>query len=467
MSTNLNDKLHNHSISYYEVFILSLCIVWLPSKLLAYLTPFACMAWFIIRARSGKSLIRFGATVFSFLSLVGIYGIVYHFLNEKFVIQNAMLTFITFGSFLFFLILPQSDQLIKIDYTKYIKVIEWFILIEASLGIFQIMAYVALNGGNFDSAAGDVVQGTLSPLSFINPAGNFNNQIYSANLLLLLLFHVPYAITQKKGKWISISGFMAVILASVMHLFIAFIAAIAIISLFFSSSVIKVNTSKLLIALFFVIVILGAILIQPKNFGLIAYYIENLASKESPKTMATIKAIKELPDRYAWSPFIGLGPGQYSSRAGLIGTGKYFGDFNKPKEVPLIVPDYSNAFKDLVFEDWKEVATNVGKYGNSTMSRPFYSALTLLTEFGYVAFAVVLFFIFKFIRKLRTSYTVAQEKQNKLNTFYALACASAIVFFIFISFFENYLEVTQAIFPGFLLLKFFSARLKYNAAVSA
>lgn len=457
---------NNYAQAYFEIFLLSLTIVWMPSKLLAYLTPFACMAWFIIRSRSGKGALRLASFLAIYAITISIYALFYYIIGEEFVLQNALISIITYGSFIFFVVLPPNHSIAKINYLKYVKVIQWFILIESVLGIVQVMTFVLLNGGNFDSATGDVVQGTLSPISFINTSVNFNNQIYSANLLLLLLFYVPYNIVHKKGIWISAIGFIAILLASVMHLFIAFIVAIIIISVYFTSSYIKVNTSRLIIALFLVISLAFAVVLQPKNFGLVAYYFEKFTTNQSPKTVATIKALNDLPRDCPWDYVIGLGPGQYSSRAGLIGTGKYFGDFNKPKEIPFLEPQYTFAFKKHVFADWKDVATNVAKYGNSTMSRPFYSALSILTEFGYLFFTVIGILVFVGIGKLKKSYSLAIANEQKLFSFYAISCAVTIVFFIFISFFENYLEVTQAIFPGLLMLKFFHSYLK-EPSVSA
>ncbi len=462
-STQVNNdiiKPNRYAVSYYEIFILSLIIVWLPSKLLAYLTPFICMFWFIIRANSGKSLIRLGCFILVYGILVGAYYLFYHCINEPFILQNAFMSFITYGSFIFFMVLPPNQSVSQINYMKFIKVIEWFIIIQSFLGIFQVLVFVAINGGNFDSSTGDVVQGTLNSLSFMNPSVNFNNQIYTANLLLLLLFYVPFNIAKKRGLLISAIGFIAILMASVLHLFIAFIVAVVLISIYFSSSFIKMNTARLLIAFFLIIAISLTIVLQPKNFALVSYYFNDLSTNRSPKTAATIKAVTKMPSSYPWARVIGLGPGQYSSRAGLIGTGHYFGDFKKPKEIPFIEPNYSYAFKEYVYKDWKDVATNVAKYGNSTMSRPFYSTLSVLTEFGYVIFALILFLLIRFIRKLKKLYIGAQTEKNMMHSFYSIACAAAIVFFIFISFFENYMEVTQAIFPGLLMLYFFNSFLR-------
>jgi hypothetical protein len=459
-STNTKNMQNNYSRAYYEVFIMSLIIVWLPFKFLAYLAPFVGMIWFIIRSRSGKGLLKAGAFIIVYTLVILGYIIFFKLVNQHFIVQNAVLSVLTYGSFIFLLVLPSGKHLIELDFRKYLKVIEWAIIFESSLGIAQAIACVGLYGGNFDSATGDVVQGTLNIMSFKDAQVNFNNQAFTLNMIFLLLFYVPFAFSSKRRLCISALGFAAVLFASVLHLFIAFVMAVAIISILFSGSFIKINTSRLIIILMIVIGIIVTALFQPKNFKLISTYYERVMDRtESPKTLATFKALNDLPQRYPWVYFIGLGPGQYSSRAGLIGTGKYFGDFKHPKELPFITPNYSEPFGDYVYHDWKEVILNVGRYGGSTMSRPFYSALSVIVEFGYLMFGFILILIGKFLIKLRREFKTQSAAKNTRAMLYVMSCGVAVLLLIFVSFFENYLEITQAIFIGVLMLKLFHSYL--------
>ena len=83
----------------------------------------------------------------------------------------------------------------------------------------------------------------------------------------------------------------------------------------------------------------------------------------------------------------GLGPGQYTSRASLISSGRYFGEFENPVKLPFLdASTASKAFNDYIFDIWEVYATNVEIYGNSTMSRPFFSILSLVIEFGLIFF---------------------------------------------------------------------------------
>jgi hypothetical protein len=462
------DSIHIESDRYarpfFEVFVLSLVAFWLPFKLIAYLIPFLGILWFALRANSGITLMRFASITCIFLTGVMGYFVFYYLIDIPFILQNTLLYFLTYGSFIFLLVIPRHATIHVLDYRKYIRVIRIFILFESLLGICQVIIFVALNGGNFDSATGDIAQGTLNPLSFLDSGANLNNQIYTNNLLTLLLFYMPHVIATRKGKWICVLGFLAILLASVWHLFIAFFLSTGIIVMFFSRSVTRVSGNRLLIASVAVLIIALTIALQPKNFELVYYYYEKVTTFESPKSKVTEISVRDLPKEYPWVYVIGLGPGQYSSRAGLIGTGKYFGDFENPRKIPLLEKRSSEAFEKYTLPYWTDVAMNPGLYGNSTMARPFYSALSLIIEAGFIAFAFIVIAFIVYIGHLRKLYRKSLKEPSRMKAFYAVSCAIFITYLAIISFFENYLEIAQAVLLGLLLFKYFYNVLKYDAS---
>ncbi|MGE0566976.1 MAG: hypothetical protein AB7O73_03425 [Bacteroidia bacterium] len=444
---------HNYSRAYFESFILTTTIVWLPSKLFAYLAPFIALLWFIFRSKSTKILLRSTLLLILYALLITIYKLFYYSKDEDFIIQNSLLFLLTYGSFFFLFAIPSKISLYSDNHEKYLQAIKYIILIESILGITQVIAFSLLNGVSFDFATGDVAQGTLSPLSFLHPESNFNNQMFCNNMLMLLLFYLPHAISKKKDLWVCFLGIVATLLASVLHLFLCFFIALIFISFFFSRSFIKLSATKLVLILSVVIIIISSIILQPHNFNLISFYFDKFSNNQSPKTIVTVNSVKKLPKDFPWVYTIGLGPGQYSSRAGLIGTGHYFGDFKKPKEIPLIVNSQSAAFKKYTFSQWRDYTSP--KYGSSTMSRPFYSVLSILIELGYVAFAFLLIYLIRQISFFKRRYKMLYTKNNYLSSFYTISCGVTIIYYILISFFENYMEVTQAIFPGLLLYRYF------------
>jgi hypothetical protein len=451
---SINSSVNRYSKPFFEVFVLSLILIWLPNKLLAYLVPFIAIALFAIRANSGKIFLRLVACCSIFIIAVCLYYFFYSAIGEKFILQNSVLFFLTYGSFLFLFVVSPGFNIQELDYSRYMKVVQVFIVLESVLGIFQVIAYTSINGISIDFGAGDVVQGTLNPFSFLNAEGSLNNQIYTNNLLLLLLFYTPYAISNKKRLWVCIVGLGAVMMASVLHLFIAFIGAVVVTAILFSRSLFKITKGRLLISLVLALAIVLSVIIQPHNFDLISFYAKKIVTNDSPKTIVTVNSFNTLPEEYPWVYTIGLGPGQYSSRAGLIGTGKYFGDFNKPKKMPLIQPAIAAPLNKYIYPHWKEYATNP-KYGSSTMSRPFYSILSIIMELGYVISFILLIVFVRTLVKIRKRYNEFLIQKNTLQMLFAFVCAASLIYLLFISFFENYMEVTQAIFPGLLLFRYF------------
>ncbi len=386
----------------------------------------------------------------------------YWLIDEPFIIQNAILFLVTYGSFLYVFVLPSGRPYTGVPVSRYFRVIQGLILFEGVVGIAQVIIYVMLHGGNFDAGTGDVVQGTLNPISFIADEGNFNNQIYSTNMMVLLLFYAPFVLTQRKGFATLIIGLLAVMLAAVWHVFIGFAAAIGIVAALFSRTLVRFSKQRLLIAVLAVLAFYLVITIQPNNASLVAYYAKKLASFESPKTKVTALSLTRLPKEFPWSVTVGLGPGQYGSRAGLIGSGHYFGDFDNPRKIPLLKPKQSDAFARYTYPLWKEVATNVPKYGNSTMSRPFYSALSLLVELGPVVFSFFMIWMVFKLGRLRRLHRDARARNLPVQMFYAQSCATLICFLAIVSFFENYLEVVQIVFPSILLFIYFYRQVAIN-----
>lgn len=444
---------NQYSKPYFEGFALCLVIIWSPFKLLAYLAPFIFITWFVLRSNSGRTLLRC-------IGVIGLFGLallfykgLYFLFNEKFILQNAFLSFLTYGSFIIFLVIPKGIYNYAL-YERYFGWIRFFLILESAVGIAQLGIFIILNGLSFDFATGDVVQGTLNPLSFINPGGNFNNQIYAYNLLFLLIAYAPYAIHKRKDFMICVVALFTVFFAAVWHLLLAFLAAIAVVSVLFYRQTRKISTKRIVVLVIIFLVLSLAAIFQPKNFSLISHYYNKITSLESPKSKTIEKSLLELPKDYPFVYLTGLGPGQYASRAGLIGTGKYFGDFDNPKQLPLLKPKSHKAFDEYVFPAWREVATNTEAFGNSTMSRPFLSVLSFLIEFGFLAFSILFFLFVAILWKLRKKKMVFAEENLRLKEFVAFSSALGIVYLVLTGLFENYWEVAHAIFIGVLLIKY-------------
>ena len=449
----INTKQIIKTNTIFYIFIFTLLVIFSPFKLLAYLVPFFALVYYMVMANVGKVLIKFLFISLTYAVFVAFTALLSWHLDKDFFIQNSIIAFVTYGSFIFLF----SMETLKIDDTqRFTNIIKNVILIEATVGILQILIYSIILKNGFDGASGDIVQGTINIFSFLSPTINFNNPIYCVNLVTLIIFYLPHIMVERKSYWIAILGILALIMASVIHIIFAFIFAFIFVMFFFYISKISqktLYTLSIIIVLFFTTISLFYVA-QPDNFKLITNYYKIFSESKNPKAQITQKAFTEIiPNNpQIWT---GLGAGQFTSRASLIGTGRYFSDFKDPKPVlPMANLAESSYFKDYVFELWDFYESHPEAFGGSSMAKPFYSNLSILAEFGLVlsAFFFLLFIVYLF--KLRNYF--ANNQNTLLQRYYALGIAVMLVFLFLISFIENYLEITQAVFLSFLCIIIFN-----------
>jgi hypothetical protein len=366
----------------------------------------------------------------------------------------------TYGSIIFVLVYPKfisendSPQTNKLQ--KFLYVV---LLIETIFAIVQLTLFTLLNAASLDESTGDIIQGTINPLSFINENVGFNNQVFTINYLFLMIYEIPYLLKTKR-KYLIVIGILVVILASVLHVVFSFALALFTSFLFIGLIKFRKQLFRFFLAGAFVA---GLIFVtQPKNFSLISYYSNSLMSLESPKVLVIANSVSLLPQEYPDALLYGLGPGQYTSRASLISSGRYFGEFDNPVRIPFLdASTASKAFNDYIFDIWEVYATNIEQYGNSTMSRPFFSILSLLIEFGLIIFVLMLILLFRYLSKIRKRYLQANLGENKTLAYYHFVNMVSVLFIFYLAFFENYLESSASICSGLLLLKYFS-NIKYE-----
>jgi hypothetical protein len=151
--------------------------------------------------------------------------------------------------------------------------------------------------------------------------------------------------------------------------------------------------------------------------------------------------------------FLGYGLGQYSSRSALVSSGNYF--YNKDKNTfnrPFGLNNESKTFVENLKPNWIASITDEG-YGFSVMNKPVYSILSLISEMGIVLSGIGILLFSLFIRRIGNRY---REKKDKIQKGKNIAILVISFFILTISFFENYLEMAQAIFSSLILLKLFS-----------
>jgi hypothetical protein len=441
----------NYAKTFYEMFIISLILSLSPSKALGFTIPFIAIFWFIVRSRSGVSFKRFVLIHLAWVLILFFYNWYCQQIGFDFISSNAFISYLNYASIIFILAFPAAIISRTYDYEKYARILLYVILIEGCVGIMQRILVV----GNKYSLYSDAVEGTINPFSFIVGHSGFGNQFFAINMVFLLIFCLPYVYSKKK-TWILfyLTGFIALVLASVGHVFYSLLLAILVTYLIFEGWTLLLNIRM---SVFLLAIVSGMLFtlakLDPGVFNASQRQFEMFISGETPKAKAMEVVFNELVKEYPTTHLIGIGPAQYSSRAGTIASGTYYNLSTYFLSLPLLEMGMTAPFKKYVSIPWLHFQSNLETFGNSTMYRPFFSLLSVYVEFGGLTVLLLLFMIFYQIHLLKVKYrSLGSTASSKTVKLLALSCSTAILFLFFIGLYENYYETAQGIFTGILLI---------------
>jgi hypothetical protein len=391
---------------------------------------------------------------FLWLSLMALAAL----LNKDFVFQNSILAVLTYSSFLLFLMLPSKQLAGKELLRKMLKLNLIVISVEIFWGFMQgLLSF--LKKGSFDLSAGDAVDGTIHPA--LSSASDFSNVMFTANLIFSLIFILPFFQDLKtRQKALVILGGFVVIMASVMHLILFSAAALLACYIFFQPNYFKWNFKRIFAAVVVVgLPVLFVVNFMAANFSLISFYVKRIALGDNPKSQVVIRLFTEAAEEYPQLHITGLGPGQFSSRASLIGSGMYFGSPKAPKKLLFLDPSPTEPFKEHILDLWLWV-TNLPYAAGSTRA-PFSSWISFYSEFGGVTFVILLLTVLFLLIKVKV--ISSKKERGKM----AFALGTGIVLLFLMGAQENYWEVPQAIMIGLLFIKVLYANVVYgNEAVT-
>jgi hypothetical protein len=422
--------------AYYQAFIISLWICWSPVKILAYAAPLVALGWFILVTKSSIVLRNFLIWIFLFAGIICLHVI----FNLNFVLFSGLLSLLTYSSFSFVFAIPASHLAEPKLLIRILETSQWVVLFESLLGILQAV-YGFTKNRSFDVGNGDFVQGTIN-LSFTSGLA-FSNPMYAVNIAFLLIGLFAFFLLEKKGMVPFIVGCIALVLASVVHVLVFLFSAILLVLLILRPTIRKNTASLVAISILLVFVPVLSFVILSSNFQSLSTIYEGTAQGSSPRVQVTERTFSTMPTQYPLMPFIGLGPGQFSSRAALIGTGFYFGGPKEPTPLPL-PKGMSKALETNLLDLWFIAASN--KYYGSTQ-QPFYSWLSVYTEMGAPIFLMIPTLVLGLVLKVKSKVQTYQQE------IMAIAFSIGIVFLFLLGLQENYWEVPQAIFLGCMLLK--------------
>jgi hypothetical protein len=210
---------------------------------------------------------------------------------------------------------------------------------------------------------------------------------------------------------------------------------------------------KVFLFVFFSFIIIAPVYFLSSNLALVESFATKTLLGNTPKAKITVDAVTELPQRYSLFPVFGFGPGQFTSRASLIGSGIYLGGVDNPKPPPLlesrINPIAQKVLVPYLYESQQK------KYLGST-GFPHYSWLSVYSETGLAGFLTVTFFVLFLIAK-----ALVRARKSKSHRIVAFIFCTGLSLLFLLGIQENYWEVPQAIFIGVLLLKLMYANLMH------
>lgn len=444
----MNSELTAAERAVYAVFLVVLIGCFSPVKPLAYVLPLAATGWLALRAPGVVSGNRVAILVLVLTSL----GVVYSLLASEFFLANYIVAIITYSAVIPLLVIPSRNLASKALLRQMLQAAAVMVSVQGVIGIMQAIYGVTQTGG-LGGDNGDFVEGTIHPA--LAAERTFSNPMFATNMVLLLvaLFAIPEMLTGRRRSG-AMLGASALVLASVVHVLVFFVvaafAALVLVPKAMSEKR-KASPRGKIVGLVAAVCVL-AVVALPGNTSNIRRFAEeaiDLDALEVPRAILLYRVFTELPDDAPLQPYIGLGPGHFSSRASLMTSGFYLGGPDAAKGVPLAPMQATRLTVDycislfMVFADADADSKQIG-----SSQQPFFSILAIYTEVGGIGLAFVLGTIGSLLAFARKRATVSPEHYTL-----ALVGVVGVTFISLLGVQQLYWEVPQAVLPGVLILK--------------
>ncbi len=426
--------------AYFSAFVFATLLCFSPSKLLAYFAPIVVVALFIVVARKTGTLQR----VLLVVSLSMLIIIFYALMKNHFAFVSAIVQLLTYSSFLVTVAIDHRYLRNPELQTRIENFVRWVVLVQSGVGITQAI-HSFVQAGTFDSNSGDAVAGTIS--ASLLPDGTLSNYMFGVNLTFILLFLVPSALLKRKGRWVLLLAAATFVFTSVIHVMI-FLSISFVIAFVLCRPPLPKGWTKIIVFSATGGIIIAATTLLSTNWLSLPRMIQGVTSGEYPRGRAYERVFGVMTSEYPLMPIIGLGPGQFSSRAAAMTSGYYLGGIDNPNGLPLLPKSMSQAFNTYLLDLWFQSKDSAG-----STSQPFSSWLATYTEFGGVTvLSLIAILGYHIVKIVLLTY---RTKHRWLGTVW---CTSVLFLFL-LGFQDTYWEVPQAILLGVMLIKILQANI--------
>ena len=339
----------------------------------------------------------------------------------------ALLTYLP----MFLFLASRADREIDASlFPKFIDLTAWFVIVQSLVGAVQF----ALSGN------GDAVTGTFGLLDFHLNTISITQVYFTFTLFGMLLFLMLDS--QRMLPRIAIvAGLLTCAVAQSGHQTIFFAACLALCCMLQFR---RVGTALGGIALvgcltFIVVQLYPDTLVLTKE-----WYKKVVQDPRSSKRMVLDDSAEYLSDPK--NALLGVGLGQYSSRAALISSNIYLN-----MELPGPLSGQSTYFVDSMIPAMRRF-DEVGE--GSAIPKPYFSALSVVMELGP---PLALICLGVMVVHLRRNLRWMLSSNPKIARIGLVSC-TGLLFFLLCCIIENYIEFPQGIFLPYLLYLVAQAR---------
>jgi len=430
---NVNKKTENTSASVRSqgllgLYAMILLLASVPSKFIFYLIgPVSLLVTFVLKGYwRWKHLV-----VYVFFGVLALTSIMLEPYPSLFSLLLWPVTYGTFVVLFAFLVFPIRVFPSESTMQRAAQIATYWIGVQGIVGVVQYLL-----SGNTDAVAGTV--------GLLDLRGNITiNQVYFGFAVLSLVPAVWFAPYRLRYRWASLAvSLIAVAFSQSGHGTVAFVMAFTFVYL--ASDV----RPRALAMAGVVIVLLGSatLVVYPNIVTVSKIWLKRSMNPDSPKALM----VKELWSGYATDAkllFLGSGPGQYVSRAALIGSGLLTHFKTELQKVPRRTE-----------ESFLPVLQHYYQIGEgSAIAKPYNSFVSLYAENGvFVATLVVIALVGVMLTNLYRANTF-DEEQRYLRRYVAFY----VLFLLLVSLVELYFEMPAAIAPGGWLAIMAVARSRY------
>ena len=400
---------------YIAMYVCILVFCSIPSKFLFYFAgPFALLLGAKYRGFLDIRHVLFILTLATVASLSLL-------LETSVAVLPSLLWPLTYGTFIviaMYLIASPRALVIPTTMQMVVQLATYWVCVQGLVGITQYWL-----SGNPDGVAGTV--GLLDFLGSITI-----NQVYFGFAVLSLLPAIVLWPYRLRLRWFSfLIGVVAVGLSQSGHAIFAFLVAITFVYVVGAMRIRDILRGALAASLAFTSLMWA----YPNSLDVARTWYERMVSPENPKMMAMLQLLEDSveDDKLV---LLGSGPGQYLSRASLIGSGLLTNFESRYQQVP----DRLNGSFVSILTYYSEVGEG------SAVVKPYNSFMSIYSEWGALiatalVCAIVTLSVGNVIRA--RSCPVEEAFLRRYVSFY-------VMFLGLVSMIELYFEMPAAIAPG-------------------